>query len=295
MSVDKNIRNEVRQNNTALTRESRNRKRSNKPIMTPKRSVLVMLLLLMGIAQVSAGAYTGLVHTGIAALTAMVLDTFIAGMKKQKLSFPDGAAITGLIVGLVLSPMTSAYIIALTAVIAIVSKHVFKVKKKPIFNPAAFGLLITAVLFSSGQSWWGGLSTLPVWCLIFVCMTGFFVTQKVNKFPQVFSFLGVYFLIIFIMGVKGIGNMGDMLRVPYINSALFLAFFMLTDPPTSLAKYKDQIVFGVITAVASIAAYMVFGGIVFLLVGVLVANGWKAWKSASSKKVAHVPSALSAK
>ena len=272
------------------TRESRRQKRTHKPFMTPKRSVLVMLLLLMIIAQINEADYSGFVHAGVAAITAMFIDTLIAILKKRKLTFPDGSAITGLIVALVLSPMVSVYISALTAAIAIASKHLFTVKKKPIFNPAAFGLLVTGILFSSGQSWWGGLSMLPAWCIIFVCITGFFVTQKVNKFPQVFSFLGVYFLILLIMGIAGTENVGDMLRVPYINSVIFLAFFMLTDPPTSLGKYREQIIFGVIAATVSIASYLIIGGLVFLLVGILVANVWKAWRFSKNKKTARASS-----
>ncbi|HDX9577354.1 TPA: RnfABCDGE type electron transport complex subunit D [Bacillus pseudomycoides] len=276
------------------TRESQQQKRGRKPFMTPKKSVLVMLLFLMLIAQINMTNYNGPIHAGVAVATAMLIDTLIAVLKKRKLTFPDGAAITGLIVALVLSPMVSSYISILTAAIAIISKHLFTVKKKPIFNPAAFGLLITAVLLSSGQSWWGGLSMLPAWCIVFVCAAGFFVAEKVNKFPQVFSFLGIYFLIVFVMGITGIENAGDMLRVPYINSTLFLAFFMLTDPPTSLGKYKDQVIFGAITAIASIASYMVLGGITFLLVGILIANGWKALKVSRKKKAARTSSASTA-
>ncbi|HDX9588009.1 TPA: RnfABCDGE type electron transport complex subunit D [Bacillus pseudomycoides] len=274
------------------SREIRKQKRSHKPFFTPKRFVLVMLLILMLIAQVNMNNYTGLVHAGISAATAMFIDTLIAVLKKRKLTFPDGAAITGLIVALVLSPMVSSYTSAFTAAIAIASKHLFTVKKKPIFNPAAFGLLITAVLFSSGQSWWGGLSMLPAWCIVFVCIAGFLVTEKVNKFPQVLSFLGIYFLIVLIMGIIGIENVGDILRVPYINSTLFLAFFMLTDPPTSLGKYKDQVKFGIITAIASIASYMILGGLTFLLVGILIANGWKALKVSRNKKTARASTAI---
>ncbi|PEA53931.1 hypothetical protein CON64_15110 [Bacillus pseudomycoides] len=276
------------------TRESQQQKRGRKPFMTPKRFVLVMLLFLMLIAQMNMTNYNGLIHAGIATVTAMFIDTLIALFKKRKLTFPDGAAITGLIVALVLSPMVSSYISAVTAAFAIISKHLFTVKKKTIFNPAAFGLLVTAVLFSSGQSWWGGLSMLPTWCIVLVCAAGFFVTEKVNKFPQVFSFLGIYFLIVLIMGITGFENAGDMLRVPYINSALFLSFFMLTDPPTSLGKYKDQVIFGTITAIVSIASYLVLGGLTFLLVGILIANGWKVLKISKNKKTTRTPSASAA-
>jgi len=51
---------------------------------------------------------------------------------------------------------------------------------------------------------------------------------------------------------------------------------MVTDPPTSPTKPRDQIVYGVITAVAGYAAFAMIGAADFLLDGVLVANIWEA-------------------
>jgi len=53
---------------------------------------------------------------------------------------------------------------------------------------------------------------------------------------------------------------------------------MVTDPPTSPPKYQGQWVFGIITAVASYAVFMLFGEAYFLLAGVLVGNVWEAWQ-----------------
>jgi len=40
------------------------------------------------------------------------------------------------------------------------SKHLFAARK-PVFNPAAFGLFVSILLFHSSQSWRGGLPLLP--------------------------------------------------------------------------------------------------------------------------------------
>lgn len=42
------------------------------------------------------------------------------------------------------------------------------------------------------------------------------------------------------MGILHAGDASDALRSPFINATLFLALFMLTDPPTTPAKVKGQ-------------------------------------------------------
>ncbi|WP_256217311.1 RnfABCDGE type electron transport complex subunit D [Paenibacillus sp. OV219] len=64
----------------------------------------------------------------------------------------------------------------------------------------------------------------------------------------------------------------DALRSPFINAALFFGFFMLTDPPTSPAKTMDQILFGVIAAVTGAVIYGIYGGLLYLLIGLLAGN-----------------------
>jgi Na+-translocating ferredoxin:NAD+ oxidoreductase RnfD subunit len=190
--------------------------------------------------------------------------------------------VSALIVSLVLSSTAPVWQAIVITLIALASKHILVFNRKPIFNPAAFGLLVSIYLFHSNQSWWGGLSLLPSWFLIFLLIGGFMIIKKVNKFPQVFTFLGVYFLLFDLITYFHFRNIGgEVFRDPFINSALFLSFVMLTDPPTSPAKYKDQMVFGFIAAVISVLDYTFLGGLSYLLIGLLVANAWKASKSNS--------------
>jgi len=243
--------------------------------LTPKIYVLFVLLIMAAIAGTNSDP-KGILNTGVAMLTAFLFDGIIFMLQSRKKLFSDGGIITGLIVALVLGSSSPWYIVAGTTVIGIISKHLFKINKKPIFNPAALGLLFAIFLFPSGQSWWGAFTELPVWSVVFLLIGGFLVTQRVNKFPQVFAFLGGYFVLLLIMGYYNVGLAGDALRTPFINSALFLAFFMVTDLPTSPGKYKDQIWFGIITAIVSMTIYLLFGGLSYLLVGLLAANAWNA-------------------
>jgi Na+-translocating ferredoxin:NAD+ oxidoreductase RnfD subunit len=182
---------------------------------------------------------------------------------------------------LILSASTTWMVVAATSIIAILSKHFLVHKKKPIFNPAAFGLLMSILLFQTGQSWWGSFADLPNWTMVFLLIGGYIVTDRVNKFPQVFSFLGTYLSLLFIMCILHSGDVSDALRSPFINAALFFALFMLTDPPTSPAKYRDQIVFGVLTAIVGASVYAIFGGLMYLFIGLLIGNVYHYLKARS--------------
>ncbi|MDQ0189598.1 RnfABCDGE type electron transport complex subunit D [Alicyclobacillus cycloheptanicus] len=261
-------------------------------LSTPKGYVLATLLALMVIGAVYKPDRPGVIHVGAALATALVVDLVVSVVRRHQRWLSDGGAVTGIIVGLILSPSAHVSVVVLTTAVAVLSKHVLKSGRKPIFNPAAVGLLVATFAFSVGQSWWGDLADLPVWCVVLLLAAGYLVVHRVNKFPQVLSFLGTYFVLLTITGYLQWGHAayspGDALRTPLISCALFMAFFMLTDPPTSPAKYGDQVWFGVIAAVIGTGVYLLFGGLTYLLIGLLAANGWKAWRGRRTSKPKRV-------
>ena len=50
---------------------------------------------------------------------------------------------------------------------------------------------------------------------------------------------------------------------------------MLTDPPTSPPRPRDQIAFGAVTALASFAAFAIIGAAYFFLAGLIAGNLWE--------------------
>ena len=78
-------------------------------------------------------------------------------------------------------------------------------------------------------------------------------------------------------------QVAEIFRSPDINMMLFFAFFMLDDPPTSPARYPDQIRFGLIVAVASFCIFIAIGSVWFLLAGLLIGNAWEAWRRVSAR------------
>lgn len=258
---------------------------AKKWLKTPKGFVTMAMITYLLVASMGSKELAGIRNGFVAVLVSIIVDILCNVIKKRKWSMPDGAVITGLIISLILSTATSLGVIAWTVVIAILSKHLLIYKKKPIFNPAAFGLLLSVLLFQTGQSWWGAFGDLPVWTILFLLVGGYKVTNRVNKFPQVFSFLGTSFLLLLLMGHFNIGGAVDALRPPFINATLFFGFFMLTDPPTSPGKDKDQIVFGILTAVSGTVIYGLFGGLMYLFIGLLIGNFYSFLKKRSVSKV----------
>jgi Na+-translocating ferredoxin:NAD+ oxidoreductase RnfD subunit len=113
--------------------------------------------------------------------------------------------------------------------------------------------------------------------------------------PLVLSFLAAYFALFTATAFLGDPQwVSEIFRTPDIQAALYFAFIILTDPPTSPAKYPDQIVMGVIVAVVSYAVFEWFGVVYFLLAGVLVGNVWESWRRATRRSVQPFPQRLGA-
>jgi Na+-translocating ferredoxin:NAD+ oxidoreductase RnfD subunit len=259
---------------------------------TPKGYVAVAMVLYLLIASIGYKNFMGIRNAFVAVIAAVIVDLICNNIKGRYSSIPDGAVITGLIIALVLSSATSIFAIAGTSCLAILSKHLISYKKRPIFNPAAFGLLLSVLIFQTGQSWWGAFGDLPVWTIGFLLVGGYLITSRINKFPQVFSFLLTSFLLLALMGYFNIGDAVDALRPPFINATLFFGFFMLTDLPTSPAKDKDQILYGMLTAVTGTIIYGIFGGLMYLFIGLCIGNGYTFLKKRSASMSARKKSTI---
>ena len=233
--------------------------------------------MLLGVVRVRGGV--ALVMPGIvgALAAAIAIDVPILRLRRRRWVFPDGALLTALIVAMVLSPREPWYVSAVTAGIAVLSKYVLRVRRANVFNPAALGLVITYFMFDTAQSWWGALPELTPVVIAALLAPGIFIAARVNKLPAVLSFLGVYYLLFTTTAFVGEpAQVAELFRAPDLHAALYFAFFMVTDPPTSPPRPRDQLVNGALVAVVSYAVFMVVGAVYFLLAGLLVANVWEA-------------------
>ncbi|MSU71783.1 MAG: hypothetical protein EXS43_05520 [Opitutus sp.] len=145
---------------------------------------------------------------------------------------------------------------AVTSVFAVLSKYALRTRTANIFNPAALALVVLVA-------------------------AGGYITHRVNKLPALLAFLGCYYLLVTATAFLGDpGRVAELYRPPDLHAVLFFGAVMVTDPPTSPPRHRDQIVFGVIVAAASYVFFQLVGAAYFLLAGLLVGNAWEAWRRA---------------
>jgi Na+-translocating ferredoxin:NAD+ oxidoreductase RnfD subunit len=243
---------------------------------TPKGLLTIVLVGLVALAAPGEGI--GVVAPGIAGAVAvaMLIDAPILRAREGEWQFPSGALLTGLIVAMVMSPNEPWAVTTATAAVGVASKYLFRTHSANVFNPAALALVATFYVFDTGQSWWGALPDLPMPALAVLFASGIFIADRVNKMPMVLAFLGSYYLFFTTTAFFGDpGRVAEIFRAPDLHAVLFFAFFILTDPPTSPAKYRDQVVCAVVIAAVSYGIFEWVGAAYYLLAGVLGGNVWE--------------------
>jgi Na+-translocating ferredoxin:NAD+ oxidoreductase RnfD subunit len=242
-------------------------------LRTPKGILLLVFAPVLILAAGAAGPANVLPNLLAAISVAAALDLAATRLRRGVWIIPDGAILTGLIIALVLRPQEPVAVAGATSGIAIAGKHLLRTRWSNVFNPAALALVASYFLFGAGQSWWGALPESGLVGVVVLVACGLFIADRINKLPLVAVFLGAYFFLFteasFLINPA---NVAEIFRSPDLQAALFFAFFMLDDPPTCPVRYRDQVGFALITAVASYAVFLATGSVYFLLAGLLVAN-----------------------
>ena len=267
---------------------------------TAKGLLIVILAILAAIAApgeglraVAPGLFSAVFAAGL--LDAIILRVRRIGTPRKDWDFPSGAVVTALIVAMVLRAQEPWYIPMVTAVVAVLSKYVFRSRAANVFNPAALAIVISFYVFHTSQSWWGALPEVTPIVQVILIAGGVFITDRVNKMPLVLVFLGSYYLLFTVTAfVSDPQWVSEVFRAPDLQAALYFAFIILTDPPTSPVKYRDQLIYGVIVAVVSYAVFEWIGAVYFLLAGVLAGNVWEAWRRVSRRNGNTFPKGIGA-
>ncbi len=240
-----------------------------------------MLIVLVALAALAAPFEgIGFVWAGLLSSVAFagLIDLLILRYRRGEWEFPSGAVLTGMFVAMVLSSRVPWYQAACAAAVAVISKYALRTRSANMFNPAALGLVLAFYIFHTGQNWWGALGSITPYAIVLLFAGGVFIADRVNKMPLVLVFLAAYYVLFSLTAFvpSHVTEVAEIFRSPDLQAVLFFAFFILTDPPTSPVKYRDQIIFGVLVAVASFAFFELLGSACFLLAGVLIGNVWEA-------------------
>lgn len=252
-------------------------------LRSPKGYLLVALAGLCLVAAPFSGIGSSFSMLFWAALGSAGMEALLIRMSAGSWRFPSSALLTGLILGMILGPFEPWYVALGAGVIAADAKYLLRSGRGHIFNPAALGLVSVYLLFGSGQSWWGALPDLPAVAAVLLLVPCYVVAGRANKTPAALSFLAVYTGLFTIAAFAGdAAGVREIFRPPFVQAALYFAFFMVTDPPTSPVPFRDQVWFGVLVAVAAYTFYLLNGAVIYLPVAVLAGNlVYAVWRASS--------------
>ncbi len=244
-------------------------------LRTPKGYLSIVFVPLLVIAATGVGWDQAVPHLLFAVFAAAATEVVIVRRMNGVWIVPTSAILSGLIVAMVLGPDNAWLVTAAVGALATASKHFIRTSQGHIFNPAALALALSVPIFATDQSWWGAFGGMPWFWALALVAGGLFIAERTYKYQAIFAFGLVYFGLLTVVALVNPDGVAELFRDPFAQSAIFLAFFMLTDPPTSAGRPADQIWFGALVAVVSIVAQLQGMGQTYLLIGLLAGNA--AW------------------
>lgn len=154
--------------------------------------------------------------------------------------------ITAMILVLIISPPSAVWdshyllFIGWAAVWSQASKYILAIKRKHIFNPAAFAVALTSLTIAQSASWWVGTAVM----LPFVLVGGWLIVKKIQRWDLAGTFFVVAAASAFFSAHAGV-NLYDVLYRLVANTALlFFGFVMLTEPMSTPPTRVWRVVYG---------------------------------------------------
>jgi ferredoxin-NADP reductase/Na+-translocating ferredoxin:NAD+ oxidoreductase RnfD subunit len=220
--------------------------------ITMYRLVLYYLFALIALSAV-LGTFGVLPYTPVALLfstfafaVACLVANWIFSRAFDAVPGRDSTLITALILVLIVNPIQPTDVpgMALIGFIsfwAIGSKYILALGKKHIFNPAAFGVALSALLVGQGATWWvaGNLSLMPL-----LVLGGLLIVRKIERFDLVLSFAVVALATVVLTSLAD--PVSGIVATLAHSSFFFLAFVMLTEPATMPPQRWQRIIYGAI-------------------------------------------------
>ncbi|MBI4706435.1 MAG: RnfABCDGE type electron transport complex subunit D [Candidatus Omnitrophica bacterium] len=199
-----------------------------------KAQLIIYLFVFAVFLALKERDFAFLAAVAIAVIAAVSVESLILYFKTKKLQIAESSVITGLIIGCVVASDEAWWMFILAASLAISSKYILRFQKKHIFNPAAFGIFLTIILFGVPTEWKGTY----LWYIL--VPFGIYFAYKIRKLEIV---LGYTIISLLLFGTQ------DLLReLPLGNIfgyfSYFYIFVMVIEPKTTPVKSLEKYIFG---------------------------------------------------
>lgn len=217
---------------------------------TPKIQIALALLFIFITALIRHPSLEIFLRFLFTLVLAIAADLILLKLRKIEFFLPSASIVSALIISLLAAPNLSLIELALTVLIAVISKHFLSFNKRHIFNPAAFGLLCASLLFGHIVSWWGvswqqfkvsSLESIVFFLILLV--PGYVSAIKMRRLKIIAAFLLVYNLFNYFF-YKSVTVLDP--------TVLFFSLVMLPEPITTPNKKNLQIYFGIFVGLVSI-------------------------------------------
>jgi Na+-translocating ferredoxin:NAD+ oxidoreductase RnfD subunit len=190
------------------------------------------------------GALPLLVLPAVAAETDFLFQVF----RFRSVRFPDPGIATGALLAVLLPPTVSLLQAGAVSVAAVALRHAVRQGERPVFNPAATGVLIGALFFGMAPSWWGAID------VRFVVVLGLVLTlRSPGSWRAPLGFFAAYapIRILVTLSFGESTNPGVLLLGALDPSILFFGFFMVPEPRSSLILPLDRWFFGALVGMGT--------------------------------------------
>jgi enediyne biosynthesis protein E5 len=208
----------------------------------------LLITCILAAGQIGFGFLEGYGRTALAIATAIVAEVVLGRLFTGRIPHLSSAYITGISVGiLVRSPEVWPY--ALCSLISITSKYLLRVGGRHLWNPSNLG--ICAMLFLAPETvaslsiqWGNHLAPLVV-----VWLLGSVTVYRVGRFHITFTYVACFVLLALVRSlVTGHAFLAELAPITGPMYQLFI-FFMITDPKTTVASKRGQVIVVVLVAV----------------------------------------------
>ncbi len=203
-----------------------------------KTQVIIFLCCFAAYLYIREGSGLFITRLATAVFFTAGVEALIGYLQKRKFQLSESAAISGLIIGFVLSSDNPCWFFGIASLLAIGSKHFIRFRQRHIFNPAAFGIFLVVVIFHATTQWKGTY----VWYVL--APAGLYFAYKIRKLELVFAYLVMALGLFMIQAVMQKSNIAGIFG--YLSC--FFVFIMLIEPRTTPTTGAGKIIFAAAVA-----------------------------------------------
>ena len=203
----------------------------------------------------------------LAVVASVAFDMLLGNIRWRSWFFSPSSVVTGFLIGLILDPTGSVWMVVAACAVASVSKMFLGAgKKKHVANPAALGIVIASVIFHRPVAWWvASWGTIPL-VLIVTGMIPVLARLRRLWMPALFLCMYVVTNLLF-------RPLPGAIKMTLDSTVIFFAFVMLPEPMTAISFGRWRYVWGgLVGAIVLVLTRASFAPADTLLVALLLAN-----------------------